>query len=65
MLQFTPSNEKEFRMATVDTKKLVAVLLAGLNLLLAAQTLQAAEAKQAKAQSDTKRHKLAATLETT
>jgi len=52
-------------MATVDTKKLVAVLLAGLNLLLAAQTLQAAEAKQAKAQSDTKRHKLAATLETT
>src|SRR5262247_4147891 len=52
-------------MVNFDMKKLMVSLLAGLNLLLVAQILQAAEAKQAKAQSDTKRHKLAATLETT
>src|SRR5262245_40235139 len=47
-------------MVTFDTKKLVVSLLAGLNLLLVAQILQAAEPKQA----PSKRHRLAATLET-
>jgi len=48
-------------MVTFDTKKLMVSLFAGLNLLLVAQTLQAAEAKQA----PPKRYKLVATLETT
>src|SRR5215813_4875961 len=48
-------------MVTFDTKKLMVSLLAGLNVLLLAQVLQAADAKQA----PPKRHRLAATLETT
>src|SRR5215813_2732132 len=48
-------------MVNFDTKKLMVSLLAGLNLLLVAQILRAADAKQA----PPKRHKLAATLETT
>ena len=48
-------------MATFETKKLMVLLLAGLNALLVAQILQAAEAKQA----PPKHYKLAATLETT
>src|SRR5262245_61027482 len=48
-------------MVTFDTKKLVVSLLAGLHVLLVAQILQAAEPKQ----TPSKRHKLAATLETT
>src|SRR5262247_4006709 len=47
-------------MVTFDTNKLMVSLLAALNLLLVAQTLQAADAKQA----PSKRHRLAATLDT-
>src|SRR4029077_17427874 len=57
----TLSTGKESVMVTFDTKKLMVSLFAGLNLLLVAQTLKAAEAKQA----PPKRYKLVATLETT
>src|SRR5215831_5647186 len=61
MLTITHQTKRSHPMVTFDKKKLVVTLLAGLNLLLVAEILQAAEAKQA----PPKRHKLAATLETT